>query len=162
MAQTAALRRVFAVGLIFIMTVVTVPGFSSAHAAKCASSQDLAALEVRVLQTELMVAALTCGQQDKYNTFVKTYQSELVKQGRALRALFKRVYGSAHKKRLNGFVTKLANDSSQRSNGARQGYCMLATELFNEALLGRTAQSLKNVTDKPWIRTKHSFQPCSG
>ena len=135
------------------------PGSGLAKAATCANSKDLEALGVRVLQTELMVAALTCGQQDQYNTFVKTYKGELVKHGRALRSLFKRVYGSSHKRRLNGFVTKLANDSSQRSNGARQGYCMLATELFNETLT-KAPQNLTSVTNKPWIRTKHTFRPC--
>ena len=47
----------------------------------CASERDLAALNTRVLQTELMVAALSCGEKQRYNTFVTTYQTVLTDRG---------------------------------------------------------------------------------
>src|SRR3546814_2674691 len=55
---------------------------AAADAASCAkaakpSAGDLS-LAVRKLQTRLMVAALTCGARDEYNSFVSRYQPELV------------------------------------------------------------------------------------
>ncbi len=142
------------------MAATAAPGMALAEAPVCAKPQELAALEARVLQTELMVGALTCGQNERYNAFVKTYKTDLVKYGRTIRSLFKRAYGGGAKRKLNKFVTKLANDSSRRSNSARQGYCIIAVQLFDEAAV-TPRKSMIELVDKPWIRSKHGFRPCN-
>jgi hypothetical protein len=125
----------------------------------CASSRDFAALNARVLQTELMVAALSCGEKQRYNSFVTTYQSVLTERGHALQAWFKRVHGSSAESRMNAFITRLANDASQQIRSKGDEYCVFAGELFDE-VLASSPSSLNGVSDKPWIASRHGVQPC--
>jgi uncharacterized protein HemX len=125
----------------------------------CASDRDLAALNARVLQTELMVAALSCGERQRYNTFVTTYQDTLTERGQALQALFRRAHGTQANTRLNAFITKLANDSSQQVRSKGDEYCVFAGELFDETIAS-TPRDLNRLTDKPWIASRHGYHPC--
>ena len=125
----------------------------------CASDQDLAALNARVLQTELMVAALSCGERQRYNDFVTTYQSVLTERGHSLQALFKRVHGAQGARRMDAFVTKMANDSSQQVRVKGAEYCAFAGDLFEEVLAAKPAD-LNKLTSKPWIVGRHGYTPC--
>lgn len=125
----------------------------------CASDQDLAALNARVLQTELMVAALSCGERQRYNDFVTTYQSVLTERGHSLQALFKRVHGAQGVRRMDAFVTKMANDSSQQVREKGAEYCAFAGDLFEEVLAARPAD-LNKLTSKAWIVGRHGYTPC--
>lgn len=160
MGRKEAWRRILTAGLVLGMAATAAPSMAFAKGSVCAKSQELAALEARVLQTELMVGALTCGQSQRYNAFVNSYKGDLVMYGKTIRSLFQRAYGGGAKRKLNKFVTKLANDSSQRSNSARQGYCVLAGELFDEASV-TPKRTMVELVDKPWIRSKHGFRPCN-
>lgn len=154
-------RVTLALGIVvFILTLAVHPP-SVANAAACASNRDMAALNTRVLQTELMVAALTCGQSASYNSFATQFRQPLTVHGKNLRALFRRAYGGAANKRLNTFVTRLANDASQRSMTLRQGYCAFSARLFDEAIA--TPQvNFDQLLSKPWIPSRHGFAPCAG
>jgi hypothetical protein len=57
-----------------------------AAAQPCAKPADLTALDVASLKSKLMVTALTCNQQDRYNDFVNRFRSDLTTHERALRA----------------------------------------------------------------------------
>jgi hypothetical protein len=126
----------------------------------CAAPKDMTALNTRVLQTELMVAALTCGEHEKYNRFVNSYQKVLIDQSGTLRKLFDRTYGSSGTFRLNQFVTRLANDASHNTNYVRDGYCNSAGQLFDE-VLSTSPSEFETVTGKPWISQRHGFVPCA-
>jgi hypothetical protein len=100
------------------------------------SPQEKEAMAFRHLQTELMVAALSCGRQEyrnKYNTFVIRYRPALKRNGRILKTIFKRNYGHKSKRRLDRYVTQLANDVSVRSM-ERTGFCEVAGQKFNAVL----------------------------
>ena len=92
-----------------------VAGFTATANAMCAAPQEQAALEARVLQSELMVAALTCGERNRYNAFVRKFEEPLVVHGRSLKAFYARSYGQQGEAELGRLVTRLANDASQRS-----------------------------------------------
>ena len=158
-------RRLVSGGLAVVMGCVMAasPGLAAAKAkAKpqlCASDRELTALNTRVLQTELMVAALSCNEKTRYNTFVNTYQSLLTSQGQTLQALFKRVHGGQSSTRLNAFITKLANDSSQQVRARADDYCVFAVELFDETMAS-SPRDWGRLAGKPWIVSRHGFQPC--
>ena len=135
-------------------------GMRGVAATACATPKDLAALNARVLQTELMVAALTCGEKARYNAFVMGFKSVLGDHGQSLRALFTRVHGAGGKRRLNGFVTKLANDASQGSLAVPGGYCTTASALFEE-VLNTPPDDFDAMAEKPWIMGRHGFPPCT-
>jgi hypothetical protein len=152
-------RWALAGGLTVGLVAMALPTVGQAATA-CATPKDLAALNARVLQTELMVAALTCGEKARYNAFVMSFKGVLGKHGRSLRALFTRVHGSGGKRQLNGFVTKLANDASQGSLAVPGGYCTTASALFEE-VLNTPPDGFDTMAEKPWIRDRHGFPPCT-
>ncbi|MGH8581069.1 MAG: hypothetical protein ACREVK_13465 [Gammaproteobacteria bacterium] len=105
-----------------------------AWAEACAQPHEHTALNTRVLQTELMVAALSCGNRPLYNAFVRKFRDDLVKQGHSLRLFFARHYAGRGEKDLNIFITRLANETSQRSNADRAAFCSHASSLFHQLL----------------------------
>ena len=83
-----------------------------------ANAREQAAFDVRFLQTEFMVAALSCGRPDYqsfYNSFVTRFGAPLKRHADVLKAHFTREYGKQGMNRLDSFATKLANEASLRS-----------------------------------------------
>jgi hypothetical protein len=107
--------------------------------ANCLTTADRMAAQTRRLQTELMVAALSCrtvpGRDftGHYNTFVKKHNEHLLGNSKVLQAYFKQTFGPQHNRQMDSFVTALANDSSNRSM-TQPGYCDDAAKLFTEVL----------------------------
>ncbi len=103
------------------------------RAGECAAPADAAALQARAWQTELMVAALACRQRDSYNAFVERFRPALQREAQAFKAYFRRAHGAAAERAIDRYVTRLANNASQRSNVDRAGFCAAAAKDF-EAL----------------------------
>ncbi|MBK1663403.1 hypothetical protein CKO38_02575 [Rhodospirillum rubrum] len=101
-----------------------------AMASTCPPAKDTAALQVRTLQSHLMVAGLSCGQSAQYNQFVSQFESELVTQGKSLTSYFNRQYGGAARKELNAYVTRMANEASRRSMTNRKAFCQESQGVF--------------------------------
>jgi hypothetical protein len=97
----------------------------------CAKPEELEAIRIRALQTELMMAGLSCNGKKHYNRFVKQNRTELKSYAKSLRGYFERNFSSNAETEMDAFITKLANDSSKRSlkNGAKS-FCADASTLF--------------------------------
>lgn len=155
-------RRALRVAAIAVAcAMLAQPSFAAGKAKTpfCASDRDLDALNTRVLQTELMVAALSCGERQRYNTFVTTYQSALTERGQALQAMFRRAHGKKAMTELNAFITKMANDASQQVRQKGDEYCVFAAELFDEMAVA-SPRDLHRVANKTWIVSRHGYKPC--
>ncbi len=113
---------------------LTLPLAAPVQAANCAGPAEEAAVYVRVLQSDLMVAALTCNARHHYNAFATRFQPELIRHGQALNGFFSRLYGARAEQKLNGFVTYLANDASMRSLAIGGDYCRRANAVFDTVL----------------------------
>ena len=106
-------------------------------ATKCATVKERTAMRVRVMQTELMVAALSCravpGRDftGQYNAFVQRHGEKLVSNGRVLTSYFQTRYGEGYRKKLAAFITALANDASRRSMNSAT-FCDESVQLFQE------------------------------
>lgn len=120
----------------FVFTAFLLPSLlASAHAAPCADAEELEALRVRALQTELMVAALSCDSGPQYNQFIHDYSRDLKTHASGLRGYFERIYGPDGEMQMNRYITKLANDVSTRSGGnGKLNFCTEATTLSKEVL----------------------------
>ena len=134
---------------------------ASAHAQTCADRGAREALEMRVLQSELMVAALTCNQRPSYNAFVTAFKPYLKDQGRTLRAYFTKTYGTgAGPQRLNSLVTRLANVASQNSlTQPTSAFCAQAKRRF-DAVLAATPQGLAKLARTNSTADVHGVKPC--
>ncbi|MGH6634685.1 MAG: hypothetical protein ACRED0_00615 [Gammaproteobacteria bacterium] len=128
----------------------------AAWAEECAQPHEHTALNARVLQTELMVAALSCGNRPLYNAFVRKFRGELGKQGHSLRLFFARHYAGRGEKDLNVFITRLANETSQRSNADRAAFCSQASSLFYQLLNADLLETLRDST----IAMRHRIPSC--
>lgn len=110
------------------ITLFLIPSAPTLAQSMCATPQEVEAERVRVLQTELMVAALKCRDRsdlalrERYNAFVERFTPQLVQHGKALRAYFKRQYGADHRRHMDRYITGLANTVSQISD-ERPEFC---------------------------------------
>ena len=103
--------------------------------AAASDSLDHTSVHTRKLQTELMVSALYCGQQERYNSFVRRFEGELVSSGQQLKELFVSRHGARRAvPMLDAFLTRLANQESQRRLTLGTRYCRDARDLFAQVL----------------------------
>ena len=106
-----------------------------------------------------MVAALSCGEQQRYNSFVSAFKNDLIKGSKALKSMFKRVYGASGDYQMNAFVTRLANNAAQRTAYQPDSYCATSSRLFGE-VLATSPGDLIRVTTKPELSGLHGFGRC--
>jgi hypothetical protein len=113
--------------------VLTFTGANAKTGEQCAGPADYLAISARHVQTELMVAALSCDAVERYNSFMKKFQPQLLTSNRQLRQFFERRFGSEGGIRTNEFVTQIANQSSERSLDHITDFCTAATQWFDKA-----------------------------
>jgi hypothetical protein len=101
------------------------------------TEKDQIAFQFRHLQTELMVAALSCGRKDiqaHYNSFVTRFGAALKANGNALRSYFGRVFGAKRgQTEMDSFMTRLSNELSLVSM-REPDFCERSVTLFTAAL----------------------------
>src|SRR5215212_9303218 len=85
---------------------------AAATASGCARPVEINALKTAAMQQRLMVAALSCGESQSYNTFVRSYQKELQASDKELQTYFRRVNGKTGTADYHAYKTRLANTSS--------------------------------------------------
>jgi hypothetical protein len=123
--------------ILSVIGALLVPGGTAI--AQCLKPKERTAVHVRMLQTELMVAALSCRAVPgrdftaEYNSFVRKHGDRLVGHARVLQAYFSSTYGSESRRHLDAFITSLANDASRRSMSSPT-FCDESVGLFHEAL----------------------------
>ena len=125
----------------------------------CIQPVEKTAFDVRALQSQLMVAALACGEQDKYNAFVTRHQGELGSAYRAMAASYRRAGGQ---KALDSYITTLANAQSQ--DGIRQGshFCQNALPMFDAAMAAAAnGTALQQVALLNNLSNPHGFDDCA-
>ncbi len=127
-----------------IASALVIAGLLSGHlaAAQCVRPADSSAFEVTGLKTRLMVTALTCQSDAKYNEFVTRYKPELTNEDRDLNGYFSRVHGRNSAKSRDEYVTNLANDEAK--TGTRQGslFCRQNLPIFDEVMALRNGSEL--------------------
>ncbi|MEQ8665514.1 MAG: hypothetical protein RIC16_07295 [Rhodospirillales bacterium] len=111
-----------------------IAGASASAAELCNDQRQLAAFNVRQLQTDLMVASLSCGAETQYNAFVERFQPVLKVNGKALKSNFQKRFGGSAKAELNDYVTMLANLSSIDSISQGTKYCTQSLAAFERVL----------------------------
>ena len=107
---------------------------AAATASGCARPTELNALRTAAMQQRLMVAALSCGEAQSYNNFVRSYQAELQASDKNLQTYFRRVNGKTGTADYHAYKTRLANSSSMAVINDMTGYCASAKASFEQAL----------------------------
>jgi len=108
----------------------------------CKVTPDNASIGIRALQTELMVAGLKCSA-EQWNSFTAQFKATIKMDADRMQHLFSKSYGKSGASQMNAFVTQLANDASQRSNGFSEAdYCKQEDVVFKK-VLALTGQELE-------------------
>ena len=134
----------------------------SAAASSCKRTAGEKSVYMRALQTDLMVAALTCNNSTQYNTFVHQFQPVLTRDYKEMTSYFKKRHGKAGATEMNAFVTHLANDESQRSisEGTAQ-YCEESGKLFTTVLALPNDQVEDFSTQQMTLSADAPVKPCA-
>jgi len=119
---------------------------------QCASLADQAAFEVQALRSALMVLAMGCHDDARYNAFIRRYQPDLQANERMISAYFKQRYGRAGQTEHDRFVTELANAMSRQGSDLGGDFCPRNGMIFNEVLsLQSTAELQDYVAGKDLV-----------
>ncbi len=138
-------RKVMA-GLVAVMLTPSVAFAQRAPAAACLQPVEKTAFDIRALQSQLMVVALTCGQQDDYNAFVTRHQSDLASAFRNVAGHFRRTAGAQHQRQLDQYITNLANGQSQVGIARGSFFCREQTPLFQQAIAASSPAQLAEIS----------------
>ena len=127
---------------------------SVAYADQCTRPVEKTAFNIAGLKSQLMVTAISCQLEDKYNAFILRYRTDLVVQEKALSGYFNRAYGRSAQKQHDDYITLLAN--AQSENGIKAGtlFCSQNVAMLDEVM------ALKDGRDLPsYAATKVLMQP---
>lgn len=115
---------------------------SNIAAAQCVRPGDYPAFDVTALKTKLMVTALTCSADDKYNAFITRYRPELASHDKTLNSFFSRANSRRARQQHDDYITQLANSQSQ--TGLSQGslFCRYNLGTFDEVMALRSGAEL--------------------
>lgn len=99
----------------------------------CTRPAESAAFNVAALKSHLMVTAITCEANDKYNGFITHNRSALVQQEKIVEGYFSRNDKRHWDKTRDDYITQLANAQSQRAMVLGDQFCARSISLLDEA-----------------------------
>jgi hypothetical protein len=127
--------------LVATALLVGTTGQTLAQSAPCMRTAEKAAFDVASLKSELMVIAIDCQAQERYNAFVGRFRSDLQGSEKGLNTYFSRTAkgGTAHAH--DDYITSLANSQSQDALTRGTLFCVEHMRMFDDVL------ALKDGTD---------------
>jgi hypothetical protein len=133
----------------------------SAVADPCTQPVDRVAFDIEGLKSELMVTALVCKEQDRYNDFMTRYRPDLAVQERALSGYFKRISGRASQKAYDDYISNLANVQEQDGLKAGTAFCDNLPDLFDEVMALHDSNELDEFANSQAIVQPVAFRTCT-
>ncbi len=131
------------------------------HVETCTNLADRTAFDTEGLKSELMVTALACKQQDRYNGFMRTYQPAVASQEHELGAYFKRAYGRSATKAYDDYISNLANVQEQDGLKAGTAFCQIFSNMFDEVMSLHDGTELADYAHSQAIVQPVAFTACS-
>lgn len=133
---------------------------AAAFAGQCGNNPAKEAFQVQGLKSELMVTALTCNSQDKYNAFVAKFRKHLTAEERTLDHYFSTTYGRRAKAEHDDYITQLANIQSEEGLKSGTIFCMQRTSMFDEVAALDSAADLSDYAEAKNIAQPISYEVC--
>ena len=148
----AVLVGVLAIGLAATPALAK-KGKAKPAAPACVKDKVLSSLQMRMLQTELVVGALSCQMTPRYNEFVTAYKPDLMGAHRTLLKFFGR------ESKMEDYKSKTANEASQRSLANINEFCSYTASLYDKLLQPEKVQLASFVSTEP-SASRHGFDVC--
>jgi len=130
-------------------------------AAACQFPADRAAFDIEGLKSELMVTALACKQQDRYNAFMTRYQPTVAAEEHDLNTYFKRSYGRSAQKAYDDYISNLANIQEQDGLKAGTAFCDNLATMFSEVMSLHDSTELHDFANAKTIAQPVTFETCA-
>jgi len=143
------------------LAMMLAAGQALAVPSECTRAADRTAFDTEGLKSELMVTALACKQQEKYNEFIRTYQPAVAAEEKDLNAYFKRVYGKRYRNAYDEYISNLANAQSDNSLKSGTAFCSEFQSMFDEVMSLHNASELPDYANSQDIVQPASFQTCA-
>ncbi|GBR05928.1 hypothetical protein [Acetobacter oeni] len=131
-----------------------------ASAASCGSSPAREAFDIQGLKSELMVTALSCKAQDRYNDFVAKFRSSLLTGEQRLNTYFKTTYGKSAQREHDDYITQLANVQSERGIQSGTIFCLQRLGMFDEVAALDDDHDLSKYAQAKDIMQPATFEIC--
>jgi hypothetical protein len=119
----------------------------------CIKGKVLSAFQMRMLQTELVVGALSCKLTPRYNDFVTAYKPDLMTAHKTLMAYF------AKESKLEDYKSRTANEVSQRSLANITEFCNYSASLYDKLLGPEKVKLVEFVASEP-SANRHDQNAC--
>lgn len=126
----------------------------------CLQPSERVAMELRALQSRLMVGAIACQQQDAYNTFVRRHQGDLGGAYRTAEGHFRRAGGG--QRRWNQVDTEFAASQSQEHTRLGSFFCTDTTAFFQQTAALNTGADLARFAVERNILVAYNAPTCTG
>ena len=132
----------------------------SARAADCGNSPAHEAFDVAGLKSELMVTALSCKAQERYNAFVGKFRPALLSADERLNSYFRTTYGRRAQVEHDDYITQLAD--IQSLGGLKSGtvFCQQREAMFDEIDALETASDLAHYAEAKDVAQPASYESC--
>lgn len=134
---------------------------SALAAPACEFPADRTAFDIEGLKSELMVTALACKQQDRYNEFMTRYKPAVAAEEHDLNAYFKRSYGRSAEKAYDDYISNLANIQEQDGLKAGTAFCDNLATMFNEVMALHDSSELHDFANSKTIAQPVTFEMCA-
>jgi len=133
----------------------------SVQAAECGNSPAHEAFNVEGLKSELMVTALSCQTQDRYNAFVAKFHPALNDAETRLNNYFHTTYGRRAQAEHDDYITQLAD--IQSLGGLKSGtvFCTQRTAMFDEVEALETVSDLSHYAEAKDVAQPASYESCA-
>ena len=118
------------------------PSLPAVAAPICGKPADQAAFAISGLKTKLVVLAISCGENDDYNAFIKRFRSDLLAQEKTLGGYFSRAYGRQASAQQNDYITALANNTSRTGLAQGTEFCQRNAGKFSEVMALKNGKDL--------------------
>ena len=149
------------VGAAVLAGATLLNGAQAWSASSCGMSPARQAFDVEGLKSELMVTALSCGAQDRYNAFIGKFRSDLTDQERALKNYFASSYGRSAQKEHDNYITQLANVQSERGLQAGTSFCEQRVSMFDEVAALDNGSDLGSYAEAKDIVQPAVYETCA-
>jgi hypothetical protein len=100
----------------------------------CARPAEISAFSVAALKSNLMVSAISCRAEEKYNAFVTRYRPALLQQEKTTETYFSRNDKRRWQQTRDDYITQLANAQSQRAMVLGDQFCQRTLGQFDEVM----------------------------
>jgi hypothetical protein len=134
--------------------LVGTTGETLAQSQPCMRTAEKTAFELAGLKSELMVIAVDCQVQDRYNAFVMRFRPDLQAGEKGLNTYFSRTSHGAIARAHDDYITALANSQSQDALTRGTYFCDEHKSMFDQVLALKDSQDLRS-----YAATKGLVQP---